>query len=189
MFSAKQIQDSRKGGSKLSEGIHTGLDVTLERVDNYYVIKFSNGDKYQDKRVYDPDTKYPATPRNDETQEQANLRAAESKLEHLTELLRIFAPEEDVQSETYAGFVNKAISVLKPVLGTKKVNLKVILDSDGIYPEISNFAGYIEEYVEGQESKLQFSKWELENRMTKKNPVQNTNSPVVKQFSMFPPVA
>ena len=172
-------------GSKMGVGIHEECSVTSITVeDRYFDINFSNkAGEVHNKRLWAPNGNYPRTDKVTnvtETKQQAIEREEASNLSHIVKLLHIFLGEEGVAkfpALEYDDFVEKAASVLNPKFASKKVNLKLIYDGDGSYSTFGNFPDYIEEWT-GSPATLKYSKWELENRLQKKEvvaPVRATN--------------
>lgn len=161
-----------KQGVKIGFGIHSNCDVvSVERGENFVDINFKDSEgKTHNKRLWDANGNYPrrdAKTGVEETKQQAIEREETSNLAHIVKLLHIYLGEEALAkfgADSYDDFVDKAIKALAPKLSGKKVNLKLIYDSEGKYSVFGNFPDYIEEYVPGQEPTLKFSKWELENR-------------------------
>lgn len=172
-----------KGGSKITFGIHSNCNVTsIERGDKFVDINFSDPEgRTHNKRLWDANGNYPKIKDGiTETQQEAIQREELNNLTHIVKVLHIFIGQEGLEAFPeldYDKFVKQAIKVVTPKLTTKKVNLKLIYDADGIYPVFGNFPDYIEEYVEGNEPTLKFSKWELENRCTYKGGVTKSDTP------------
>lgn len=178
------FDDLSKGGTKLGVGIHSAVEVVgIEKGENYVDINFSKDGKVMNKRLWEATGNYPRKDKDGkvlETQAQAIEREEKLNLSNIAKLMTIFLSKETVETFkasfkgdiVYDDFVTKAIVLLKPKLGTKKVNLKVIYDSDGVYPTLGNFpsgdSAYLEEHVEGQEPTLTYSKYELDNRVKPK---------------------
>ncbi|WP_333640713.1 hypothetical protein [Mesotoga prima] len=179
-FQASIIFDEEltpKQGLKIPFGIHAACEVvSLEKGDDFVDINFRDSEnKTHNKRLWSPKGNYP---KDGETTAQALEREAKRSLSHIVKLMSIFLTENDIKAMPaldYDPFIDKAISMLSNKLSTKKVNLKLIYDSDGVYSTFGNFPDYIEEYVEGQEPTLQYSKWELENRCTPGGPKPATS--------------
>lgn len=172
MFQASIIFDEevKTSTGKIPFGIHTNCSVTsLEVGDNYVDINFSDSEgRVHNKRLWAPNDKYP---RDGETSADALQRESRARLSHIVSLMHIFLGEDVIakfQANTYEDFILKAVAMLNPKLKTKKVNLKLIYDADGVYSTFGNFPDYIEEYVEGVPSKLAYTTWEKKNRCTQK---------------------
>lgn len=177
-----------KTGTKIPFGIHTACEVTsIEKGENFVDINFKDSEgRVHNKRLWDANGNYPRRDKDGnptETKQEAIEREETQNLAHIVKLLHIFVGEEGIAkfpALEYDDFVEKAIKVLGPKFPTKKVNLKLIYDSEGIYSVFGNFPDYIEEYVEGQEPRIKFTKWELENRCSFKGDAQ----PKVEQPTM-----
>jgi len=175
--------DLASTATKIPVGIHTNVAVTsVVKGDNYVDINFEDPEgRKHNKRLWAPNGNYPVTKDGvTETTAQALTREEGARLAHIVKLLHIFLGEEGLAkfpALDYEPFVDRAIKELTPKLSTKKVNVKLIYDSDGMYSVFGNFPDYIEEYVENQAPKLKYSKWELENRVTHKaaTPTSNTS--------------
>lgn len=159
--------------NKMPVGIHEKCTVTsLVKGDNYFDINFSNTNgEVHNKRLWNPNGNYPKMIEgNMETKQEALSREEAANLSHVVKIMHIFLGEEGVAkfpTLDYSEFLDKAITTITPKLNTKFVNLKLIYDNDGMYSVFGNFPDYIEEWTE-EGPKLKYSKWELENRMTKK---------------------
>lgn len=178
-----------KAGVKIPFGIHINCDVvsvvrgTTENNKNYIDINFQDSEgRSNNKRLWEPQGNYPRKDKDGkitETQEQALEREQRQNLAHLTKLVHIFLGKDGVKqlAGNYDEFANQAIKALAPKLSTKKVNLKLVYDSDGVYAEFGRIPDYVEEYVEGQEPNIHFTTWELANRCTPKPVITPTPSP------------
>lgn len=168
-------------GSKIPFGIHSNCKVkSLEfKAGEYTDINFEDSEgRYHNKRLWYPNGKYlqtiklPDGTTKEETTDEAMLREGNERLAHIVKLLHIFLSESELanfpRNLNYDQFTDQAIKLLTPKLASKKVNLKLIYDSEGMYSVFGNFPDYIETFVEGEEPKLQFSNWEKENRCTYK---------------------
>lgn len=156
-------------GIKIPFGIHTNCVVTsVVKGDNYVDINFEDSEgRSHNKRLWEPNGKYP---KQGETSDQAIERESLENLAHVVKILHIFLGENNldaVEAKTYDGFVEKAIKLVTPKLASKKVNLKLIYDAEGIYSTFGKFPDYIEENT-GEAPKIDFTKWEKENRSTYK---------------------
>lgn len=176
-YQASMIFDTQLGSkqSKIPMGIHAGAQVTnIERGENFVDIHFKDAeDRVHNKRLWDANGNYPRKDKAGnfiETKQEAIEREEQSNLAHIVKLVHIFGGDQALQKlgGDYDEFIDKAIKMLKPLLPTKKVNLKLIYDSEGIYSKFGTFPDYVEEYVEGQEPRLKFNKWELDNCTTYK---------------------
>jgi hypothetical protein len=149
----------------IKEAVHlTKLDYNAE--EGYVSLEFTNDQKqYIDKRLWAPEGKYP---KPDQTQEEAADSEAYENLKVLRILMETLYPEIPLVSltGTYSEICTKVVETLKSKLNAGKFNLKITYDKSGQWPELSKY-GFIEKHVEGEPSSLYFSKWELENRMTK----------------------
>ena len=82
--------------------------------------------------------------------------------------MQIFCPKEIVDTfsaNTFEDFAKRGVELLNEHKNSTKVNLKLIPDADLEYSTFPNFPSYIEKYVEGEEPKLKFSQWEVDNRL------------------------
>lgn len=172
MYQASLIFDNEltpKLGVSIPVGIHTNCVVRpMTKGEGYYDLNFEDSEgRTQHKRLFDPNGKYP---RDGETTSQAIEREGTRNLTHVVKLLHIFLGEEAIRrlpAMDYSQFMEKAMQLLtEQVLNSKRVNLMLIYDSDGVYSQFGNYANYVEEYVVGQEPTLKYSKWEQANRLT-----------------------
>ena len=165
-----------KTGTKIPFGIHTNCEVTSVEVgENFVDINFKDSEnRTHNKRLWDANGNYPRKDKDGnftETKQQAIEREETQNLAHIVKLLHIYLGDEGISkfpALEYEEFIEKAIKVLTPKLASKKVNLKLIYDSEGMYSVFGNFPDYIEECVEGEEPRIKFTKWELENRCSYK---------------------
>lgn len=168
-------------GNKIPFGIHSNCSVkSVEfKAGEYTDINFEDSEgRYHNKRLWYPNGKYPQQitladkSTREETTEEALRREGNERLAHVVKLMHIFLDANDLanfpKNLDYDKFTEQAIKMLTSKLGAKKVNLKLIYDSEGMYSVFGNFPDYIEEHVPNQEPKLEFSKWEKENRCTYK---------------------
>lgn len=171
----------RVNSSKIPVGIHTNC--TVESVvlgDKFFDINFKNDvGEVHNKRLWAPNGNYPKKLDDGtiETKEMAVTREEVNNLAHVIKLIHIFLGDEGISkfpALEYEAFLKKAVEVLTPKLSTQTVNLKLIYDADGMYSTFGNFPDYMERHIEGVEPNLKFSKWELENRFTKKEKPNNT---------------
>ena len=171
-----------KQGTKIPYGIHTNCEVvSVERGDRFVDINFKDSEnRIHNKRLWDANGNYPRTDKNGvtETKQEALEREERTNLSHLLLLMYIFNGREAITNLPkldYNDMVDRIIKEITPKLKTKKVNLKLIYDSENKYAEFPRFpgevnkegkivGGYVEEYIEGEAPTLTFSKWELENR-------------------------
>lgn len=180
LFSAADLFNEGSKTTKLPYGIHTEVSVkSVSRKEtpnkNKFVeILFEKDGATIQKTLWTPKGDYPLKNSDGvliETKEEATLRESKENLRHIAKLLGIFLPPEKLESFpnlNYENFIDKAITTLTPILNTKKVNLKVIYDSDGVYTELGRFPDYVELYQEGVEPTLKYSTYELQNRSTPK---------------------
>lgn len=165
---------------KIPYGVHTNCSVvSVVALKNEYVdinVEDSEG-RVQNKRLWWPNDKYPNKIKNadgtqrDETSEETIRRGESNLLIHIVKLMHIFLGKEELEKFPeldFEPFVSQAIKLLTPKLSTKKVNLKLIYDSEGLYSTFGNFPDYIEECVPNQEPNLKYSPWEKDNRCTYK---------------------
>lgn len=175
MLFAKDINENQGTGNKyMGVKIHTNVSVTsIEVQDKWLDINYENAQgETQRKRVFFPDINR-ITPEDGETIVDALARRERDEFTHLVKHMRIFMTPEEINTFVAPDLRTAAVKVqaiLTPRLGTKKVNLKVVLDKNNEYSEVpkQSFSNYIEEYVEGQEPTLKFSDWELKNRTVRK---------------------
>jgi len=198
MINAELIFDNEltpKNGKKIPFGIHAKCKVTsiVNKPGEYVDLNFEDSlGRYNNKRLYAPNGKYPRKTKVDgtereETTAEALERDSKQKAAHVVKLLHIFLGKEALKKFTgeYEEFMEKATKALTPnVLASKYVNLKLIYDSAGVYSEFGNYADYVEEYVEGKEPTLDFSPWEKENRTTpsKETPKSSADAALTDLF-------
>ena len=186
MYQASLIFESElspKTGAKIPQGIHTNCEVvSVEQGDtgkNTFVdINFKDSEgRFHNKRLWSPTGNYP---KDGETTADAIKREELSNLSHVVKIVHIFLGNEALaalSAENYQSLMGKLVSKLTPeVLSKKKVNLKLIYDSDGQWSVFGNFPDYVEECIAGQEPKLKFSPWELANRCTLKTAAPATTA-------------
>lgn len=151
------------GGTKIPVGIHSAVMFSgLVRDQKWWDIKFTKDGKSIHKRIF-VDVK----PKDQESLEDAAKRHAQNNLPHVTKLLRLFLGDEtakNVQATTFEGFLQQAAIFLSGFANNPKglVNLKVVYDKDGVYPDLPYFPDYVELHVPGQEPTLQFTPSEQE---------------------------
>lgn len=178
-----------KTGTKIPVGIHSNCVVkSIEVTDKFVDLNFEDSDKrHHNKRLWEPKGSYPIEitqadgTKKKETTAEALAREERLNMSHLVKLAHIFLSESEAdklgavyekylaKTATYKDFVETASSLLNSKLTSKKVNLKVIYDSDGVYSEFGRYPDYIEEYTEGQEPTLAYTPYEVSNRITKKS--------------------
>lgn len=176
MFYANQIEIPLDSGfRKMGVGIYSNCEVTSVEVgDRFIDFNYKNTDgEISNKRVWFPDiTKI--TPKEGEDMKTALDRVTKQELGHIVKHMHIFLTPQEINSFSapdFASFATKAAQMLTPKLKDAKVNLKLIYDAKGEFPTFEKvYTTYIEKYVEGQEPTIKFSKWEKENRLTKKEP-------------------
>ena len=162
--------------NELAQGLPVGIHsaCTFDKIQmeaDHILCTFSdsNGRKISNRINWEP----MFWERDGETKEDAQQRATRQSLSHVVKLLHIYFPLEqikDFSAPDAKTFCLKAVTMLAPVIESKKVNLKLIYNSKGTYPSFGNYPNYIEEYVEGQEVTLKYSTWELANRVEKPQP-------------------
>lgn len=178
-----------KKGVKIGFGIHSDCTLTgIEVKQGEYVdINFAKDDKYHNKRLWYPNGKYPQKVKLedgsevDETESQAKNREAKARAKHLGKIADIFLGKEKTDAivekliptaeswaDKYDDFCKVVADAVNKVASTKRVNLKLIYDSEGVYSVFGNFPDYVEEHVASKEPTLSFSKWEKDNRCTYK---------------------
>lgn len=174
LFSAKDLFNDGPKGSKIGYGIHSEVSVAsigrkeTPNKNKFIEIVFEKDGSTIQKTLWEPKGNYP---QDDETQDEAVSRESKENLRHIAKLLGIFLPPEQLESFPnldYQNFIDKAIATLTPYLKTKKVNLKVIYDKDGVYTELGRFPDYVELHEVGKEPTLKFSPYEIQNRSTAK---------------------
>lgn len=163
-------EDLSSKGSKIPVGIHTNCEVTgIEVTPEYIDLNFKDEQgRTNNKRLWAPKGSYP---RDKETVADAKTREERENLAHLTKLVHIFLGEEGVKKFAPGEYLTLADNVakqLRPKLSSKKVNLKLIYDKDGAYAVFGTFPDYVEECIPNEAPKLEFTKWETENRLTRK---------------------
>ena len=162
-----------KRGVKIPVGIHSNCEVTdLVIGDEYVDVNFAKGDLTHNKRLWAPKGKYPNKIKMEdgstqlETVDQAIEREKRLNLSLLAALTNIFLTEDEraslkaelAKKPEYDDVVAVLVKRLNPVLSRKRVNLKLIPDSEGKYSKFGTYpSSYIEEYVEGAEPKLKYS--------------------------------
>lgn len=167
-------EDLSRGGNKIPVGIHSNCKLaSVEAGENFYDINFEDSEgRIQNVRLWEPNGKFPRTDKNGvtETPAQATARSERENLRHVVKLLHIFAGEESLAtvSGDYPQMMAKAAALLNKLAPTKKLNLKLIYDSLGVYSSFGKFPDYVEQHIEGEEPKLQFTPWELLNRVEPK---------------------
>lgn len=167
------LADSGKG-TKIPCGIHTDVSVSsisrkkTPKGNEFIEIVFSKGDASIQKALWEPKGSYLE---KEETTEQALAREARLNLSHIAKLLKLYLTPEQLANFPnlgYHNFMDKAIAILTPLLPTKKVNLKVIYDKEGVYTDLGKYPDYMELYQEGVEPTLAFTDFEIQNRTTSK---------------------
>lgn len=173
-----------KQGVKIPAGIHAAAEVTsIERGDNFVDINVKDAEgRTHNKRLWDANGNYPRkdpkTGQLIETKQEAFEREEKTNLAHLLLIMYIFNGKEAIANLPkldYDEMVERIIKEVTPKLKTKKVNIKLIYDSENKYSTFGTFPGrvnadgqvadgYIEPYIQGQEPTLKFSAWELANR-------------------------
>ncbi len=173
-------EDLSSGGHKIPVGIHANCTLeSVEKGETFYDINFKDSEGHtHNKRLWQPKGAFPRKDKDGniiETPQDALAREERENMRHFIKLLYIFLGEDGlatVSGNSYNEFMEKAAALLNQKANTKKLNLKLIYDSTGVYSEFPKTLGfgsdYMEEYVEGQEPTLTFSKWELENRVEQK---------------------
>lgn len=159
MIDAKQY-NTNSGGKKLPAGLHAKCKVSFDFGDNFMEVIFTNDQGYQNKRFWIPD------PNKEKYDERKSATLSE-----FISFMKIFSPEEEVlelKAPDIMSFFKAGAALIQDDLC--EVNIKVIPDRDGVYSEIPRY-GWIERYRENFPMGLQFSKWELENRINRKSPV------------------
>jgi len=106
--------------------------------------------------------------KENETETQALERKKKEYLAFIVRHMQIFCPKEVVDTfsaPTFEEFAKRGVELLQEHKDSTKVNLKLIPDADLEYSTFPNFPSYIEKHVEGEEPKLKFSQWEVDNRL------------------------
>lgn len=177
-------EDLSYTGGKIPVGIHTDCSLeSIEKGETYWDINFKDSEgRSHNKRLWQPKGTYPRKDKDGvviETVEEALAREERENMRHVVALLHIFIGEDalaTVGANSYDEFMTKAAGILNQKAATKKLNLKLIYDSNGAYSEFGKIKpDYVEEYIEGQAPTLQYTKWELENRVERKT------SPIVSK--------
>lgn len=161
---------------KIPVGIHINCRITSVKLgEGFFDINFESPDgAIHNKRLWDPKGSYPKQKEDGstETTNEAKFREEASNLTHVVKIMHIVLGEKaimELPELEYTAFLKKAETLLTPkVLEKVRVNLKLIYDADGQYSVFGNFPDYIELHVPNEEPKLSFTKWELANRLTKK---------------------
>lgn len=168
-------EDLSSSGSKIPMGIHTNCSLeSVEKGETFYDVNFKDSEnRVHNKRLWQPKGLYPRKDKDGaitETAAEALAREERENMRLIVKLLHIFLGEEGltVGASSYEEFMAKAAAILNQKASSKKLNLKLIYDSAGVYSTFGNFVDYVEEYVEGQEPTLHFTPWELANRMERK---------------------
>lgn len=156
-------------GTKIPVGIHIGT-ITFDGIvpDPTWGadIKFSEPatGKSIYKRLFTPTGSKPQIDKG-ETVQQAKDREIARNLSHVTQLLQAFLGTEfaaEFGASSYDAYLASAIAVLSPFKGSK-VNLKVVPDRTGAYPDLPSYGTYVEKHIPGEESKLKFKPAEQES--------------------------
>lgn len=166
-----------KRGTKIPVGIHTNCKVTsVDTTAEYVDINFEHPDgTHHNKRLWLPKGNYPRKVKNPdgsetmETVQEAVVRETRQNLSHLATVVNIFLTEDErtalkaglAKTPEYQDVVEQIAKKLNPTLDRKRVNLKLIADSERKYSTFGNFPDYVEEYVEGAEPKLKYSPYEV----------------------------
>ncbi len=171
-------EDLTKSGSKIPVGIHSAVSLeSVEKGETYYDVNFKDGEnRVHNKRLWQPKGTFQRKDKDGnviETPAEALAREERENMRVIVTLLNIYLGEEGMASigaSSYDEFMAKAAGALNQKADSKKVNIKLIYDNLGAYSTFSNsgFVDYIEEYVEGQEPTLKYTKWELDNRVNQK---------------------
>lgn len=114
----------------------------------------------------DPQKLYP---KEGETPQQAFARSEKEYLAHIVKHLHIFLTDEEFN--TFAAsdirtFTDKAAQLLNAKKDSCALNLKLIYDTDGVFPVFGKYPDYVEKYIDGQEPTLAYTKYEREKRLT-----------------------
>ena len=114
----------------------------------------------------DPQKLYP---KEGETPQQAFARAEKEYLAHIVKHLHIFLSDEEFN--TFAApdirtFTDKAAALINAKKDDYALNLKIIYDTDGVFPVFGRYPDYVEKHIEGEEPTLAYSKHEREKRIT-----------------------
>lgn len=185
-FTPKDLKVSLRGGSKMKAGFHENVKFTGASVneDGSYDLHFENqSGEVQHKRVwaYDPEQ---VRVRDGESLVNAQIRDSKERVEPITDLIEILAPEvynsESFPSEfprEYKAYLAKAVDIINKHKDTATVNIKLIPDKTLQYSEFPNFGTWVTKYEEGKPHNLSYSKWELENRVD--NPTKNVDTPIL----------
>lgn len=177
MYTAKEIKNEFGGGSKIKVGIHTACKLASVVVgDNFVDFNYESAEgSVHNKRVWFPELSKVYV-RENETDQQALERSRKEALAHIVKHMHIFLDKETVDTFSapdFKSFVLNASRLLEEHKDSSKINLKLIPDSKLEYSTFGRYPDYIEEYEEGKEPTLQFTSWEIQNRV---NPYKNSEN-------------
>lgn len=166
-----------KQGTKIPFGIHTDCTLNgIEITDEYIDLHFGDSKgRTHNSRMWAPNGKFP---RDGETVNDAIVREKKDNLSQLAKLVTIFSDRSKVAT-TGTDYISKAkamAAAVLPLKDTKKLNLKLIYDSDGVYSKFPKW-GYFEECVEGQAPTLKYTDYEQNNNCTPKAQPQGQGTP------------
>lgn len=178
LFDIQEIfgEINASGGTKLPVGKHDDVKLAnVELGDTFIDFHFEKDGKVANKRIWHPNPSMIFRKQDRETQEyleteeQALIRDGKDSLRHIIKIMRIFLGDEVVktfQPSTFADACKRAATMLNAAKDKETVNLLIIYDKTGQYPDFGKYPNYIEKHVEGIPNGLKPSKWEMENRMT-----------------------
>ena len=181
LFGKDLFEKMKSGGSsKMPSAIHTKIKLKdIDVSDTYVDIWFEDPSTSAtiNKRLWIPDIARTTAREGMSVQETYETRIHE-ELYHLLDLTKCMVGVEIASNIPIGGLKETALAIrtlLMPYVNTKFLNLKVTTTSDGKYPELSRFPGYLETYTEGEPTKLKFKPSEL-SRMNLKNSVDDASS-------------
>ena len=156
--------EDRGDGVKIPVGIHGDVNfLGLKQDQSWWDILFVKPTTRQTihKRLFQPKGEYVQP---DETPQDALERDMDNNLKHVVHLLSEFLGKENtatLEAPDYDAFMEMAAEYLDQFIG-ERVWLKVIPDKKGKYPDLGRYPNYVERFYDGEETKLKFSKKELE---------------------------
>jgi hypothetical protein len=181
LFGKDLFEKMKSGGSsKMSIDIHTKIKLKdIDISDTYIDIWFEDPTTSAtiNKRLWIPDIAKTTARDGMSVQETYETRIHE-ELYHLLDLTKCMVGIDVASNIPISGLKETALSIrtlLMPYTNTKFLNLKVTSTSDGKYPELSRFPGYLETYTEGEPTKLKFKPSEI-SRMNAKNSASDASS-------------
>lgn len=154
----QQMEATQKGGTKLQPGIHTQVQLKdIDIQDKFVDIIFAKEGQEINKRIYFPvmsETKaWDGMTVQETYQTQVNKGTY-----HFIDLVKTMLgtqASDKIEGEDLKQFAASAKAMVNPIKDQVYLNLKVT--SDGQWPKLPNYAGYLEKYEEGIASKLKLS--------------------------------